>query len=170
MKKNILFLALLFISSGLFAQKFAYVDTEYILSNIPNYEAAQSQLQEFSEKWEKEVNEIYANVEDMYKTYRAEMVLLTDEQKRKREDEITQKENDARALQMKYFGREGLLFKKRQELIKPIQDEVFDAIKELAEEGSFAVIFDISGSVSMLYTDPKYDRSDEVLEKLGYKN
>jgi outer membrane protein len=170
MKKTILTLFVLFSIIAVQAQKFAYVDTEYILKNIPNYETAQQQLDDMSKKWQSEIEDIYAEVEKMYKGYQAESVLLTDEQKRKKEDEIIEKENQAKALQKKYFARDGMLFNKRQELVKPIQDEVFNAIKELAVEGSYAFIFDVAGSVSILYTNPKYDLSDQILEKLGYKN
>ncbi len=170
MKKLILVVFALFAINSVQAQKFAYVDTEYILENIPNYESAQQQLDDISKTWQGEIEVLYSEVKKMYKDYQAEVVLLTNDQKRKREDEIIEKENKAKALQKKYFGRDGSLFKKRQELIKPIQDEVFNAIKELAEEGSYAMIFDVSGSVSILYNNPKYDKSDDVLEKLGYRN
>ncbi len=170
MKKTILTLFVLFSIITVQAQKFAYVDTEYILQNIPNYETAQQQLDDMSKKWQSEIEDIYAEVEKMYKSYQAESVLLTDEQKRKKENEIIEKENQAKALQKKYFARDGMLFNKRQELVKPIQDEVFNAIKELAVEGSYAFIFDVAGSVSILYSNPKYDLSDQILEKLGYKN
>jgi outer membrane protein len=170
MKKLLLTIPLFLLVFAVQAQKFAYVDTEYILQNIPNYETAQQQLDDMSKKWQTEIEEIYASVEKLYKTYQAEEVLLTDEQKRKRQEEIITKENEAKALQKKYFARDGMLFNKRQELVKPIQDEVFNAVKEIAEEGSYAFIFDVSGSVSILYSNPKYDLSDLVLEKLGYKN
>ncbi len=152
------------------AQKFAYVDTDYILKNIPAYESAQEQLEIMSKDWQSEIESQYADVEKMYKEYQAEKVLLTEEMKQKREEEIVQKEKQVKELQKKYFGAEGDLYKKRQELIKPIQDDVFNAIKELASSGSYAVIFDAAGGASMLYSDPKYDKSDDVLQKLGYKN
>ncbi len=171
MKKLILILSVFVISlSSSFAQKYAFVDTEYILGNIPAYESAQDQLDQLSVEWQKEIENIYAEIDKMYKDFQAEKVLLTEEMKRKREDEIINKEKEAKEVQKKYFGREGDLYKKRQELVKPIQDEIFNAVKEIAIEGNFAVIFDTAGSVSMLYTDPKYDKSDDVLEKLGYKN
>lgn len=171
MKKLILILSVFIISlSSSFAQKYAFVDTEYILGNIPAYESAQDQLDQLSVEWQKEIESIYAEIDKMYKDFQAEKVLLTEEMKRKREDEIINKEKEAKEVQKKYFGREGDLYKKRQELVKPIQDEIFNAVKEIAIEGNFAVIFDTAGSVSMLYTDPKYDKSDKVLEKLGYKN
>ena len=171
MKKIIIILTVFIISlSSSFAQKYAFVDTEYILGNIPAYESAQDQLDQLSVEWQKEIENIYAEIDKMYKDFQAEKVLLTEEMKRKREDEIINKEKEAKEVQKKYFGREGDLYKKRQELVKPIQDEIFNAVKEIAIEGNFAVIFDTAGSVSMLYTDPKYDKSDDVLEKLGYKN
>ncbi len=171
MKKLILILSVFVISlSSSFAQKYAFVDTEYILGNIPAYESAQDQLDQLSVEWQKEIENIYAEIDKMYKDFQAEKVLLTEEMKRKREDEIINKEKEAKEVQKKYFGREGDLYKKRQELVKPIQDEIFNEVKEIAIEGNVAVIFDTAGSVSMLYTDPKYDKSDDVLEKLGYKN
>jgi outer membrane protein len=152
------------------AQKYAYVDTEYILNNIPTYKSAQSQLDKLSADWEKEISEMYAEVERLYKAYQNDAVLLTQEMKKQREDEIVSKEKSAKDLQSKYFGPEGELFKKRQELIKPIQDEIYNAVKELAVDGNYAVIFDTAGSLSMLYTNPRYDLSDDVLKKLGYQN
>jgi len=157
-------------ATATWAQKYAYVDTEYILNNIPLYESAQQQLNEMSEDWKAEVDAMQTQVDKMYKDFQAEKVLLTDELRNKREQEILAKEREMRDLQKKYFGRDGLLFKKRQELVKPIQDDIYNAVKEIAVEGSYAVIFDTANSMNMLYTDPKYDKSDEVLKKLGYKN
>ena len=161
-------LALSFTNS--IAQKYAFVDTEYILNNIPTYKSAQSQLDKLSADWEKEISDMYSEVERLYKAYQNDAVLLTQEMKKQREDEIVTKEKVAKDLQNKYFGPDGELFKKRQELIKPIQDEVYNAVKELAVEGNYAVIFDSAGSLSMLYTNPRYDLSDDILEKLGYRN
>ncbi|GAB4277244.1 MAG: OmpH family outer membrane protein [Marinilabiliales bacterium] len=152
------------------AQKFAYVDSDYILKNIPSYEAAQAQLDQLAVEWQKEIEAFYAEIDKMYKNYQEEKVLLTEEMKIKRENEIIEKEKQAKELQKKYFGTEGELYKKRQELIKPLQDDIFNAVKEIATEGNYAVIFDVAGGLTMLYTDPKYDRSDDVLKKLGYKN
>ncbi len=152
------------------AQKYAYVDTEYIMNNIPSYETAQDQLNEFAEQWKAEIDKKKESVDKMYKDYQAERVLLTEELRIRREEEIVQKERELRELQQKYFGREGMLFRKREELIKPIQDDIYNAIKEIAREGSYAVIFDTANSLNMLYTDPRYDRSDTVLRKLGFKN
>jgi len=171
MKKMLITMTALIFSMGVgLAQKYAFVDTEYILSNIPTYQAAQDQLDQFSKEWEQEISALYTEVEKMYREYQSEEVLLTQEMKRKREDAIITAEKEAKELQNKYFGREGDLFKKRQELIKPIQDEVYNAVKEIAVEGNYAVIFDTSSGPSLLYTNPRYDLSDDVLEKLGYKN
>ena len=153
-----------------FAQKYAFVDTEYILDRIPSYKAAQDQLDKLSDEWQTEVEGMYESVEKMYKDFQAEKVLLTEEMRIRQEDEIIQQEQAIKELQQKYFGREGSLFKKRQELVKPIQDEVYRVVKEIATEGNFAVIFDTASGANMLYTNPKYDKGDEVLEKLGYKN
>ncbi len=169
MKKiTLISLALLF-SVMSFAQRFAYVDTEYILKNIPAYQAAQDQLDNQSVEWQKEIEEIYAKIDKMYKDFQAEKVLLTEEMRVKRENSIIEKEKEAKNIQKQYFGKEGELYKKRQELIKPIQDDIFNAVKEVAGEGNFAVIFDTAGGMAMLYNDPKYDKSDDILEKLGYK-
>lgn len=170
MKKHIIFFALLCSSMlPLAAQKYAFVDTEYILSNIPTYKSAQDQLNKYSKDWETEVEALYTAIDKMYQDYQAEKVLLSDEMQKKREEMIINKEKEAKNLQKKYFGTEGELFKKRQELVKPIQDEIYRAVKELATEGNYAVIFDTASGVSMLYTNPKYDISDQVLTKLGYK-
>ncbi len=169
-KLSLLLITLFFISATSFAQKYGFVDTEYILNNIPSYSAAQEKLDQLSEGWEKEISDAYAEVEQMYKDYQNEVVLLSREAKVKKEEEIIASERAAKELQNIYFGVEGELFKKREELIQPIQDEIYNAVKELAIEGSYAVIFDTSSGMNMLYTNPKYDVSDEVLEKLGYKN
>lgn len=152
------------------AQKFAFVDSEYIRNNIPAFTAAQQQLDKLSEGWEKEVADGYAAVEQMYKDYQAEVVLLSQDQKRKREEAIIGKEKEVKDLQNRYFGMEGELFKKREELVKPIQDQILKAIKEISVEGSYAVIFDTSAGSNILFANPRYDLSDQVLQKLGYKN
>lgn len=173
MKKTILILAAVLFSIELMysqVQKIGYVDTDYILKNIPSYQAAQAQLDKISADWQKEIENIYVQVDKMYKDFQSEKVLLTEEMKTKRENDIIAKEKEAKDLQKKYFGKDGELFKKRQELVKPIQDEVFNAIKEIAIQGNYAIIFDTASNANMLYTDPKLDKSDEVLKKLGYKN
>lgn len=173
MKKTMFILSAIMLSAGIAfsqSQKLGYVDTDYILKNIPAYQAAQAQLDKISADWQKEIENVYTQVDKMYKDFQSEKVLLTEEMKTKRENEIVAKEKEAKDLQKKYFGKDGDLFKKRQELVKPIQDEVFNAIKEIAVQGNFAIIFDTAGNANMLYTDPKLDKSDEVLKKLGYKN
>jgi len=170
MKKIWIVLLTLLFSGAIFAQKFAYIDSEYILNNIPAYKSAQDQLDKLSDTWQKEVEGMYADIDKMYKSYQSEKVLLTDEMKKKREEEIVTKEKEAKDLQKKYFGQDGALYKKREELVKPIQDEIYKAVKEMAVEGGFSIIFDSSAGSSMLYTDPKFDKSDAILQKLGYKN
>ncbi|MFC2115241.1 OmpH family outer membrane protein [Bacteroidota bacterium] len=171
MKKLISLIGIMFLATGLtMAQKYAFVDTEYILNRIPSYKAAQEQLDKMAEDWQTEIEDMYQEVEKLYKNFQAEKVLLTEEMKIRKEEEIVNRENEVKQLQQKYFGRDGSLYTKRQELIKPVQDEVYRAVKEIATEGSFAVIFDTASGANMLYTNPKYDKSDEVLEKLGYKN
>ena len=166
---SVISIMMLFIGVGQ-AQRFAFVDTEYILLNIPAYKAAQDQIDELSKEWEQEIKQKYDEIEKLYKDYQAEKVLLTEEMRVKREEEIINKEKAVKELQQQYFGREGELFKKRQELIEPIQDQVYNAVKEIATEGNYAGIFDSSGSPSILFANPKNDVSDEVLTKLGYKN
>jgi outer membrane protein len=170
--KKIFAIALIaaFTSAFAIAQKFAYVDSEYILNNIPSYKSAQDQLDKLSADWQKEVETKYADIDKMYKNYQSEKVLLTDDMKTKREDEIVKKEQEVKDLQKKYFGKDGMLFKKRQELVKPIQDEVYNAVKELAVEQGFAIIFDTASNPNILYSNPKSDKSDEILQRLGYKN
>ncbi len=152
-----------------FAQKFAYVDTKYILDNITEYKAAQAELDKISVEWQKEIEAQYAEIDKLYKSFQAEQILLTPEMKKKREDEIIRKEKEAKNLQKKRFGVGGDLYKKRQELIKPIQDKVYAAIKEVATIGNYALILDKAGDLNILYSDPKYDKSEEVLNKMGYK-
>ncbi|MCG8411659.1 MAG: OmpH family outer membrane protein [Bacteroidales bacterium] len=170
MKRFIFGFVFLIASIGVFAQKYAYVDTEYILSKIPAYKAAQDKLNEISTEWQKELEQEYKLVEKMRLDYQSEKVLLTSEMIEQREKEIAQKVNEIKSLQNKFFGPKGELFVKRQELIKPIQDEVYEAVEEIAKSGKYAVIFDTASGAAILYTNSKYDKSDEVLEKLGYKN
>jgi len=152
------------------AQKYAFVDSEYIRKNIPSFTQAQEQLDKLSQQWEKEVADGYSVVEQMYKSYQNDVVLLSQDMKAKREEAIIAKEKEMKDLQNKYFGVEGELFKKREELVKPIQDEILKAIKTIAADGSYAVIFDTASGGNILFANPKYDLSDQVLEKLGYKN
>lgn len=167
--RKLTFIIILSLFAGtLMAQKFAFVDSDYILKKIPSYKAAQDQIEKLSQQYQKEIESKYAEVDKMYQDYQAEKVLLTEEMQKKREDDIIARERIVKDLQIKYFGKDGLLFKKREELIKPIQEQVANAIKELANEGGYAVIFDSSASPNMLYTNPRYDKSEEVLQKLGY--
>jgi outer membrane protein len=171
MKKLSLIIGMFLLTSAFaVAQKYAFVDSEYIRKNIPAFTTAQEQLDKLSKQWEKEVADGYAVVEQMYKSYQNESPLLSQDMKTKREEEIITKEKEMKDLQNKYFGVEGELFKKRQELVKPIQDEILKAIKDIAVEGSYAVIFDSSTGGNILFANPKFDISDQVLEKLGYKN
>ena len=171
MKKiGVLTVVILLTTAAAFAQKYAFVDTEYIRKNIPAFNTAQENLDKLSKQWEKEVADGYAVVEQMYKSYQNESVLLSQDMKTKREEAIIAKEKEMKDLQNKYFGMEGDLFKKREELVKPIQDEILKAIKEIAVEGSYAVIFDTAAGGNILFANPKFDISDQVLEKLGYKN
>ncbi len=165
----VLFLFISSVGSG-FAQKYAYVDTEYILGKIPSYKAAQEQLDKLSQQYQKELETLHAELDKMYKDFQSEAVLLSDDMKRRREDVIVTKEKEYKKLQRQYFGPEGDLYRKRQSLIKPIQDDVFKAIQEIAEQGAYSIVFDKAGGLSLIYTNPKYDLSDQVLQKLGYKN
>jgi outer membrane protein len=171
MKKIFVIAGILLLTTfSTFAQKFAFVDTDYILKNIPSYKAAQEQLDQLSAQYQKELESMHTELDQMYKDYQSESVLLSDDMKRKREDVIISKEKEYKELQRKYFGPEGDLFKKRQGLIKPIQDDVFNAIQEISNEGGYAVIFDKASGVTLIFTNPKFDLSDQVLTKLGYKN
>lgn len=170
MKRIFLFVAAVLFALAGFSQKYAYVDTEYILNNIPIYESAKTQLEDLTKEWKKEIDAKKASIDQMYANYQSERILLTEELRAKREDEIMKKEQELKQLQQKYFGESGLLYKKREELIKPIQDDIYNAIKEIATEGNYAVIFDTANNLNMLYTDPRHDKSDDVLRKLGYKN
>ncbi len=168
--KKIAFLLLMFCglwSMNSVAQKYAYVDTKYILENIPEYKSAQEQLDDLSSQWQKEIETKFAEIDKMYKDYQAESVLLPDDMKKKREDEIAKKEKAAKELQKKRFGKDGDLFKKREELVKPLQDKVYNAIETIASAGNYGMIFDQAGSLTILYADTKLDKSDDVLEKLG---
>lgn len=170
MKNFFLFIVLLLGVYTTNAQRFAYVDTKYVLDNIPEYASAQEQLNIITKEWQGEIQNRYSDVEKLYKEYEVEKVLLSNELKRKREEEIIEKEKEIKELQKKYFSSGGDLFTKRQELIKPIQDKVFNAVKEIGEEGNYAMIIDVASGMGILYNDPKYDKSDEVLQKLGYQN
>ncbi len=159
----------LFVFSQSGAAKFGYVDTDYILGQIPEYKAAQAELDKTSIQWQKEIDLKYTEVDKLYKAYQADAILLTEDMKKKRENEIVNKEKEVKDLQKQRFGVDGELFKKRQELVKPIQDKVYNAIKSVAEKSGLGFILDKSGQVSILYANAKYDKSDDVLVFLGYK-
>lgn len=168
MKKLVLLsISVIFAASSMFAQKYAYVDTKYILDNIPEYNDAQVKLDTLSFQWQREIEAKYKAIDDLYKKFQAEALLLPDDVKKKRENEIIAKEKEAKDLQKKRFGSEGDLYKKRQELVKPIQDKVFNAIEELSIQKNYAFVFDRAGSLTILYADTKNDMSEDVLTKVG---
>lgn len=171
MKKFIIlatcFLLLAFVSN---AQRYAVIDSKYILDKLPEYKEAQKLLDQFSEQWQQEVDQKQALMDKMYKDYDAEQVMLSDVLKKKREDELYNKEKELRDLQKKRFGFEGDLFKKRQELIKPIQDSVYNAVQKLAVEKQYDFILDKSEGITVIFADPKLDKSEDVLRELGVKN
>lgn len=168
MKKLILTLLIASVAVVSFSQKYAYVDTKYILENIPEYTEAQKQLDDLSEKWQKEIEAKYQIIDKKYKEYQAEQVLLPEDMKRKREDEIIALEKEVKELQKKKFGVEGELFQKRKELIEPIQNKVYNAIKELAATSNYAFVFDKANQSNILYADPALDKSKRILKTLGY--
>lgn len=168
MKKIIL--PLLFLFAGIVsaqAQKYCIIDSKYILEKVPEYKNAQDQLDAMSKNWQSEVDNKMKEVERMYKGYQAERAMLNEDMRKKREDEIMSKEKNAKDLQKQYFGYEGELFKKRQELVKPVQDKVYNAVQKMAVARGYDLVLDKAGGVTMFYADPKLDRSDEVLKSLG---
>ena len=158
------------IAFGASAQKFALIDMEYILKNIPAYEMANEQLNQISQRWQKEVEAKANEAQTMYKNYQSDMVFLTDEKKTKKEAEIVAKEKEATELRYKYFGPEGELYKKRQSLMQPIQDEIYNAVKKVSDERGYQCIFDRASSANIIYASPRIDVSNEVLAKMGYAN
>ncbi len=152
------------------AQKFALVDMEYILKNIPAYERANEQLNQVSKKWQAEVEALTAEAQRLYKNYQSEAVFLSEEQKTAREEEIVSKEKEAAELKKKYFGPEGELFKKRESLMTPIQDEIYNAVKDLCESKGYALVLDRASDAGIIFASPKADISNEVLAKLGYSD
>lgn len=171
MKKTIVIIAAVLLTGfSTFAQRYCVVDSKYILENLPEYKQAQNKLDEVSTTWQKEIDAKLQDVDRMYKSYQAEQVMLSDDMKKKREDEIIKKEKEAKDLQKKRFGYEGDLFKKRQELVKPVQDKVYNAIQKMASSRGYDVIFDKSADLSIFYADPKIDKSDDVLKDLGITN
>lgn len=149
------------------AQRFGYIDTDFILNKMPEYKKAQDEINQLSQAWEKEVQEMQKKVEGMYAALQAEQVLLTEEMKKERTEAIQKKEAELKEYQKKVFGFGGLFFLKKQELIKPIQDKVWDAVDKVCKENSLAIMFDKAGELVMIYTDPRHDYTDFVLDQLG---
>ncbi|GAB4376256.1 MAG: OmpH family outer membrane protein [Salibacteraceae bacterium] len=151
------------------SQRYAFIDTDFILEQIPAYQDAQKEIDAQAEKWQKQIEARYAEIEQLMTAYKAEQVLLSPEMRKKREAEIMKKEQEAREFQKSKFGVDGELFKLRQELIKPIQDQIYEAVVKMAEQKSYAVIFDKAASASaIIYANPKYDQSEEILQRLGF--
>ena len=169
MKKYLIVLLLTVLSLGGYAQKYACVDTEYILSNVPEYKQAQKELEEVSVQWQKEVEVKFQAVDRLYKAFQAEAVILPADLKAQKEIEIIAAEKEAKNLQKQRFGNDGDLAKKRSELVKPIQDRIYNAIEKVAQEKNYSVVFDKAGGATILYVDNKTDISDLVLAELGYK-
>ncbi len=172
MKKIITLLLVVFglSASNAHAQRYSVINSEYILSNLNEYSRAQDKLDEFSKNWQKEIDAKIQEVERLYKSFQAEAVMLSNEMKKNREDEIIQKEREAKELQKTRFGFEGDLFKKRQELVKPVQDKVYNAVQKIAKQKGYDIIFDKSSDLSIFYNLPKIDISDEILLELGVTN
>ena len=169
--KKILFTALFAVMAiTASAQKFALMDMEYVLKNIPAYERANEQLNQVSKKWQAEVEALNTEASTMYKNYQNEMVFLSQEQKTAKQEEIMKKEKEASDLKRKYFGPEGELFKKRESLMSPIQEEIYNAVKEVSELRGYSLVIDRASDTGIIYGSPKIDISNEVLQKLGYSN
>ena len=149
------------------AQRFGYIDTDYILNKMPEYKKAQDEINQLAKGWEKEIKEMDKGIQSMYSALQAEQVLLTDEMKKEREDAIHKKEAELKEYNKKVFGFEGLFFLKKQELIKPVMDKVWDAVDKVAKQNNLAIVFDKSSQLVMIYTDPRYDYTDFVLDELG---
>jgi outer membrane protein len=170
MKKFVLIAFLIFSACTItLAQRYAIVDTKYILDKMPDYKTAQKQLDQISAQWQKEIDDKQAVLDKMYKDFEGEEVMLSDDLKKKREDELYNHEKEVRDLQRKRFGFEGDLFKKRQELIKPVQDKVYNAIQKIAVNRLYDFILDKSEGITVIFADPKLDKSDDVLKELGVK-
>lgn len=170
MKKLLFTLSACFVLvAGSFAQRYAVIDSKYILSKLPEYNEAQGKLDQFSKMWQQEIDQKSAVLDSMYKEYDAEKIMLSDELKKKREDQLYNMEKQLRDLQRKRFGYQGDLFKKREELIKPIQDKVYNAIQKLATAKLYDFILDKSDGITVIFADPKLDKSDDILKELGVK-
>ncbi len=169
MKKLIVLFLAAFAFMAAHAQRYAVIDSKYILEKIPEYQDAQTKLNQFSDMWQQEIDKKSAELDRMYKEYDAEQVMLSDELRKKREDQIFNADKSLRDLQRKRFGYEGDLFKKREELVKPIQDKIYNAIQKLATEKMYDFILDKSEGITVIFADPKLDKSDDILKMLGVK-
>ena len=169
MKKNIFALLLVFISVSVFAQKFFYVNSDYIMENVPEFKEAQNEIDALSKKWQAEIESRLKEIEDLKASFQAEMVLLTDQMRADRGNEIKKKEIELQEFQVEKFGIEGELFKKKKTLVQPIQERVYDAIREVAETGGYGMVFDKSKNPTLLYGSDKLDKSKLVLRKMGVK-
>lgn len=168
MKRLLIMLAVALGALQASAQKFALVDMEYILKNIPAYERANEQLNQVSRKWQAEVDALQTEAQNLYKNYQNEAVFLSEEQKTKQEEAIVAKEKEAAELKRKYFGPDGDFFKKRESLMTPIQDEIYNAVKDICEQKGYSLILDRASDAGIIFASPKIDISNEVLTKLGY--
>ncbi len=168
MKRILLTFAFVIAAMSLSAQKFALLDMEYILKNIPAYERANEQLNQVSKKWQAEIEALTTEAGTMYKNYQNEVVFLSEEQKKERQEAILEKEKEASELKRKYFGPEGELYKKREALITPIQEEIYNTVKEVSEQRGYSLVIDRASDTGIIYGSPKIDISNEVLAKLGY--
>ncbi|HEX5169829.1 MAG TPA: OmpH family outer membrane protein [Cyclobacteriaceae bacterium] len=164
------FITIIFLIFGLtfvYAQRFGYIDTDYVLNKMPEYKKAQEEISQLSQGWEKEVQDMDKNIQSMYSALQAEQVLLTDEMRKERNEAIQKKEAELKEYQKKVFGFGGLFFLKKQELVKPVMDKVWDAVEKVAKQNNLAIVFDKASQLVMIYTDPRYDYTDFVLEELG---
>lgn len=170
MRKLMLIATVLIFSMSAQAQKIGVVDTQYILDNMSEYKIAQDQIDELAVDWQKEIEVMFKEIDDLYKKFQAEAPILPEDEKKRREEVIVKKEREVKELQKKRFGKDGDLFKKRQELIQPIQEKVYNAIKEIADGENYAIILDKSSGTAVAYARSRYDISDDVLKKLGYSS
>jgi len=171
MKRIITLCSLIFLCSfAAFGQKFALIDMEYILTNIPAYERTNEQLNRASQNWQNEIEAIQQEAQNMYKQYQSDLAFLSPEIKTKREEEIIKKEQEAQDLKRQYFGADGELYKRRENLMRPMQDEIYNAVKDISEQKGYQLILDRASAMSIIFASPQIDISNEVLAKLGYSN
>jgi len=168
MKKILFILSIFIFTVSSQAQKFAYVDSQFILEHIPEYKQAKEEIDNLSYQWQEEIEAAYQNIDKLYRAYQTDKVLLTDKMRQNREDEIIQKEKDVKDLQQKRFGTDGDLYKKQEELIRPIQNLIYNTIEEYAKEAKYGIIFDKSSDLLMLYANENLDKSEKILDRLGY--